>query len=182
MTEYINGYSLALFSLAKDEKKLTKYKDEALLIMESIIKTEEFEVFLDSRSIDTEIKNKVIKKSFDKKINKNLYNFLLLIVKRNKVKIILPVLKKLVKLINNDFNINEGIVYSARKLTQKEIKGISLKTEKILKTKISLVNKVDKSLISGFRIEVGDELIEDSITSRIEEMKEQLLRKELNVS
>ncbi len=182
MTEYINGYALALFSLANDEKKLKKYKEEAILIMDVIIQTDDFENFLDSKSIDSKIKYQVIEKSFNKRINQNLYNFLLLLVKRDKVKYALPVLKKLVKIINESLEINEGIVYSSSKLTKKEMDDIKTKTEKLLKIKVFLVNKIDHSLISGFQIQVGDQLIEDNILSRIKEIREELLRKEINVS
>lgn len=178
MIDHINGYSLALFSLAKEEKKIKQYKDEANLIIESLMDTKDFESFLDAKSIELEIKNKVIEKSFGGKIDKHILNFLLILVERHKMRVAIPALKKLVKFINENLNINEGVVFSSEKLSPKELKDIQIKTEKVLGIKIYLENKIDFEIISGFRIQVGDEVIEDTVASRLEDIRNQLLGKE----
>ena len=178
MTDHINGYSLALFSLAKEEKKLKLYKTQSTQVVEALTEVEEYESLLSSNSLSVEQKTKMIKQAFSKKINKNLLNFLLILIERNKFRVAKPALLKLVKFINEEQNINEGVVYSAIKLTSKQLKDIEVKTEKTLKLKLSLINKLDAELLSGFRIVVGDEVIEDTISSRLEDIKNQLLGKD----
>lgn len=178
MSEHINGYSLALFSLAKEEKKLKQYKAQSVLVIDALTEVEEYERLLHSNSIETEVKHKMITQAFGKKLNKNLLNFLLLLVDRNKFNVACPALKKLVKFINEEANIHEGTVYTAIKLTPAELKKIEKKTEKLLKMDITLINKTDAEMISGFKVVVGDEVIEDTIASRLEDIKNQLLGKE----
>lgn len=177
MTDHINGYSLALFSLAKEEKKLKQYKEQATQIVEALAEAEEYEKILSSNSIDANTKEKMIKQAFSKGLNKNLLNFLLVLVDRNKFRVAKPALTKLVKFINEDQNINEGVVFTAVKLTPQELKDIQKRTEKVLGMKITLINKIDVELISGFRVQVGDEVIEDTVSSRLEDIRNQLLGK-----
>ena len=182
MQENINGYSLALFSIAKEEKKLKQFKEQSQLIIDSLIESDGYENILSSNSITIEEKQGMLKKAFTKGLNKNLLNFLLILVEKNRFKIVRQVLFKLIKFINEDLNINEGIVYTPIKLMTKDLKAIELRTGKLLSTKVTLVNKIDAELISGFKVVVGDEIIEDTISSRLEDIKNQLLRKENNAS
>ena len=178
MTEHINGYSLALFSLAKEEKKLKQYKTQATSVVEALSEVEEYEVVLSSKSIDSDKKIKMIKQAFSKKLNKNLLNFLFILVERNKFRIAKPALLKLVKFINQEKKIHEGVVYTSVKLTPKELKDLEARVSKILSMKVNLVNKIDTEIISGFKVQVGDELIEDTIASRLAGIRNQLLRKD----
>lgn len=176
-TEHINGYALALFSLAKEEKKLKKMKDGALVISESLKDNEEYMHLLSSKRLDMATKEKMVAKAF-KGIEKHLINFILITAKSGKATIVVPVLNKLIAYINEDLNIKEGIVYSSQKLTGAEIKKIETRVSKQLGFKPKLVNKIDAFLISGIKIVVGDEVIEDSVESRLEQIKQLLLREE----
>ena len=176
-TEHINGYALALFSLAKEEKKLKKMKDGALVISESLKDNEDYTHLLSSKRLDMATKEKMVAKAF-KGVEKHLINFILIVAKSGKATIVVPVLNKLISYINEDLNIKEGIVYSSQKLTGAEIKKIETKVSKQLGFKPKLVNKIDAFLISGIKIVVGDEVIEDSVESRLEQIKQLLLREE----
>lgn len=178
MTDHINGYSLALFSLAQEEKKLTQYKTQATEIVKALNEVEGYEHLLSSYTLDAETKKKMIKEAFGKGLNKNLLNFLYLLVDRNKFKVTKPALNKLVKFINEKENINEGVVYTPIKITPALLSDVTKKVEKVLGIKVSLVNKIDQELLSGFKVIVGDEVIEDNVVSRLEDIRNELLRKE----
>ena len=178
MQDHINGYSLALFSLAQEEKKQKQYKEQAQSIIDALNAVEGYEKIMDSDSFPLDIRKKMVKDAFGKKVNKNLLNFLFVLVDRSKFRVAKPALQKLIKYINNEANINEGVVYSVNKLTPTQMTDLTKKTQDLLNIKLSLVNKIDKELISGFRIQVGDEVIEDNVSSRLEDIKNQLLGKE----
>lgn len=177
MTEHINGYSIALFSLAQEEKKLKQYKEQATEIVKALSEVKGYEDVLATNSIDAKEKEKMIQSAF-KGIEKNLLNFLLLLVDRNKFKVAKPALLKLIKFINQKENINEGFVYTPIKINSTLLSDITKRTEKVLGLKVSLVNKIDEQLLSGFKVVVGDEVIEDNVISRLENIKRELLGKE----
>ena len=87
------------------------------------------------------------------------------------------ILKKLKELMQIDLKIKEGIVYSTTKLSDQKIKELEKKVTKDLAIKVSLENHIDKELIGGFKIVVDDYVVEDSVKSHLENLKQQLLNK-----
>jgi F-type H+-transporting ATPase subunit delta len=166
MNVHINGYALALFSIAKENKKLDDYKKKSLLLIEIINQNDNKKV-------------KLIKEAFSKNLNKEFQNFLFILIKRHKFRIINTILNKLIKFINEEKKIIEGIIYTSNKLSLEEIKKIENKISKILNKKVSLKNKLDSKIISGIKIQVGNKIIEDTISSRFKLLKKELLEKEL---
>ena len=179
MSEHINGYALALFSIAQDEKKIKQYKEYSLATIEAIEDNEEVIHLLDSKSISVEKRQDIIKKAF-KSTNKNMINLLFILVERSKFYMTIHILKKFIKLANNILNIKEGIVYSIKFLDDSEMKDVQSRTSKILGYKVVLKNKIDAELLSGIKIIVGDEIIEDTVISRLEQIKYELLKREEN--
>lgn len=174
MSDYINGYALALFNLAKEEKKLIKYKNQAIEIIEALEANPKAIHVFNSKVTDIEERKALVKKAFGK-LDKTLINFLYVLTERSKFNLTVSILRKLIKLINENKNINEGVVYSINKLSPKQIKDIEVKTSKMLGAKVVLTNKLDANLIGGIKVEVNNEIIEDTVVSRLEQIKQQLL-------
>ena len=177
---YINGYALALFSLAQEENKLIQYKSDSQEIVEAFEQNIEFISILNTKSIPIEERQDLVTKALGKKTNKNIVNFIYILIERSKANILIPALKKLIKLINVEKGIDEGVVYSTTPLSKTELSKVIKKTSDMLGKKVTLVNKIDKELISGIRIIVQDEIIEDNISSRFEQMKNELLNRKDN--
>ena len=78
-------------------------------------------------------------------------------------KYLLIIFKKYIELANSKMNVKYGIIYSVEKLSKEEITKFEKKLSKKLSTEVLLVNKIDKSLLAGIKIKVGDYIIENSI-------------------
>ena len=176
LQDLINGYSLALYSLAIENKKIEEYKKQASEIIEALKGNEEYLQIISSKRISTEQKEKLISSSL-KGINKDLKHFVLLVAHSSKALIIPKVLEKMIKLINEKLGVKEGVVYSPEKLSAAQIKSV----EKSIKGKLgfipTLTYKLDKELISGIKVVIGDIVIEDSIHSRLDQIRQELLLK-----
>ncbi|MBX4209931.1 MAG: ATP synthase F1 subunit delta [Mollicutes bacterium PWAP] len=175
--EHVVGYFLALFELSKEEKKLLIYKEDSLKIIESIQENTDYLGIINSRTIKNDLKINLIDKAFKKYININLLNFLKIIAERRKGKIIIPTLLKLIKKINKTKKIIEGKVYSASKLTNIEVKSIQNKVSKEYGINVILTHEIDKSLFAGFKIVIGSLIIEDSVHTRLKQLKNELINK-----
>ncbi len=178
MSDHINGYALALFSLGQEEKKLKNYKDNAMDLIHAFAHNPDYIKLLDSKSMPNEMKHQMIQKAVGKKVEKSILNFIKILVDRSKVNLLVAILTKLIKLINTDLKISEGIVYTISPLNKGELSKVESRTSKMMGHKITLRNKIDAELVSGLKIVVGDETIEDSILSRLEFIKYELLDKE----
>ncbi|CAM9107004.1 F0F1 ATP synthase subunit delta [Mycoplasma marinum] len=175
MQEYINGYSLALLDIAKEEKKLSEYKEQSTIIVDVLTKNSGYVEILSSYNIETKKKLDLAKETFGGKLEQSLENFILLLVERKKTKYIIPSLKKMISFINDINDIHEGIVYSVKKLTAKQIKGIEETSSKTLGFAVTLTNKIDIELISGIKVVVEDQVLDNSVTTKINKLRQQLL-------
>ncbi len=175
MQSHIHGYSLALLDIAKEEKKLDNYKEQALIIVDLLLENPTYIDILGSYAINDQDRLKLVDKAFSNKIEKCLKNFISLLVEKKRTKYIVPSLKRFILLINKEKDIHEGVAYSVSKLTTKELKDIEVTTSKILNLKVNLTNKLDSKLISGVRVVVGDQVIDNSIATKIENLRQQLL-------
>ena len=65
----------------------------------------------------------------------------------------------------------------AEGLTPEEIKQMEAKTSKMLNATVVLQNKIDKDLVGGFKIQVDDFVIDQSLKHKLADLKATLLKK-----
>lgn len=177
MKQQINGYALALFTLAKEEKKIKKNKNDANLIIDLLSKNLKYINLLTTKRINYNKKYEMIDVAF-KGILNHMKNFIKILAKECKAQIIIPTLKKLIKYINEIEGVKNGVIYSKNPLTKMQINKIEKNIIEKLKIKVKLLNKIDSKIIAGVKVVIDDEIIEDTIKSRLASIKEKLLREE----
>lgn len=107
-------------------------------------------------------------------VYKNIVNFL---AKKNLISKSSDILKKLKKIINDENGIFEAKVFTARKLndtSKKELKHILQNHYKT--TEVDLVEILDPKLLGGLRIEINDEVIDNTIKNKINKLKNHLIK------
>jgi len=168
-------YSLALFSIAKDENKVKNYLDNAKVILELFMNSKLllFIDIMDSYKLTVKEKDKIINDTF-KKMEKQFINFLKLLASKNKFKLIKDILNIFIKYCYENLNIKEGIIYSSSLLKPSIIKAIEKKFSKDKNCKVSFKNLLDKELISGIKIVIENDIIENSIMSDLEQITKTL--------
>jgi F-type H+-transporting ATPase subunit delta len=173
--EKVIGYSLALFSIAEEENKVNEYFIDAKMILETFSNPDYLPLIdiLNSRGLTLDKKEKIINEVFVN-VEQYISNFMKLLVFRSKIKLITNIMRVFIKHCCEFLKIKEGTVYSATVLEKAEIKKIEKKISLEQDCKVSLVNLIDKELISGIRIVIGNNIIENSIISDLEEMKKML--------
>ena len=78
------------------------------------------------------------------------------------------------ELLNNKNNIIEGTVISAVALTAKKVKELEETLSKKYNKNITLENKVDKSILGGVLVRLGNIQIDGSVKTRLDNIKDQL--------
>ncbi|MGL6125445.1 MAG: F0F1 ATP synthase subunit delta [Metamycoplasmataceae bacterium] len=169
--ENLIGYSLALFSIAKDENKVKEYLRDAKILYESFL-TFDYHMFfniLSSKKISQAKKEKIIDTTF-KKLDKYFLNFLKLLVLKNKFHLIKNIINLFINHCYDYLNIKEGIVYSSWPLSVLNLKEIEKKLSSQFNCKVSLKNLIDKELISGIKIIFDNTIIENSVISDLQQI------------
>lgn len=158
----VYNWSFALLDLASESNKIEKITNEVVIIEKNLKQNREYLKYLNSYSISLDEKYQKIDEAFAT-FHQYIVNFIKLAIKANVAKYLLIIFKKYIELANAKMNVKYGIIYSIEKLSKEEITKFEKKLSKKLSTEVLLVNKIDKSLLAGIKIKVGDYIIENSI-------------------
>lgn len=176
MHQVISNYAQALFDLAKDNNAVSSYKKELDDVLETLLEVDNIKDFFVSVKISKNEKKNLLDKCFKDKIDKNILNFLKLLIDKNRFVYFKEIAREFHCLCNDDLKIKEGILEVPRHLDKQEIK----KLEDFLSKdeKVELKEKINKTLISGFKITFEDKVIDNSMKEKIRKMNELLMKGE----
>ncbi len=174
MEQLSNRYGVALFELAKEENVVDVWQSQVKQISSLLSKNNELLDFLEHVLILGKDKKEVVEKVFGKSIDKNILNFMFLLIDNKRVYILMDTFKKFNSLCNEAKNIEEGIVYSKRPLSDEEVTDVEKAMGKKFDKKIELSNKVDLNLLSGVKVVINNTVIDGSMRNKLDVLKENL--------
>ena len=169
-------YSEAFFSLALDKNKVSEYKEDLKLVLDTFKGVDSIDLFFASEKITKQEKKDLIEKSFNEKISVDAKNLLKLLVDKGRMGYITEIAEDYFHLANENLNICEGLIESVRPIDETRIKELETLLAKNGQT-VVLKQKINKSMISGFRITLNNEVIDGSMKSKIDQMQDLLSRK-----
>ncbi|MGL4343008.1 MAG: F0F1 ATP synthase subunit delta [Metamycoplasmataceae bacterium] len=172
-SEKSTGYAMALFSLAKEENKMELFFNEISIISDAISHNNELLNILSSLKINFKEKEKIIKTIF-KDTNFLIINFLLIICEKKLIFKLDNILNLFLKYSSDTLNIKNGIIFSSSMLSSQRIRKLENNLSLKMNSKIKLKNIIDKELISGIKIKIENTIIENSIRSELEQIKQEL--------
>lgn len=160
-------YALSLFELSKDEKIVEEIDANVTLIQKAIQSSQDFKNFINNPTLKKDERINVINilgKNYS--LNNYFINFLKILVEKNRIFFLEKILKDF-KLILSDFRgeIN-AIVSMPTKISDAQVKDIEATLNSLLKKKINLDFKLDPSLISGAKLQIGSYMIDDTAKSK----------------
>ncbi len=171
------NYAEGLFELAKETDSVQKFKTETDEIRRCFNTVENLKEFFESARISKTAKKKLVDDVLKDKYDRYVVNFIKLLIDKDRINIYEDICKDFRKLCNDELNCREGIIESARELTDDQIEEL----EKSLSSKdrkVELIPRINKSLISGFRIIFDDQVIDNSMKNKIRQLNETLIRKD----
>ena len=169
-----NRYAEALFQLSEEENITKEIYKELRNVVELVKGNKELDNVLKSPLVAKNEKIQLIEALFNNKINNNLKNFLKILVEKGRISSLKSIELTFKELLNNKNNIIEGTVISAVALTEKQVKELEEKLSKKYNKNVTLENKVDKTILGGVVIRVGNTQIDGSVKTRLDNIKDQL--------
>jgi F-type H+-transporting ATPase subunit delta len=170
MTDVEKQYSRALFSLALQEQIIDDVYQELKTIIEQL-NDDSWKFFLHPK-IDSQAKHEVIEKISKQSLVKN---FLKVLIDNNRFDLLETISYAYLDLINEMNEVVEVIVYSKGSLSTENMAKIKKNLETKLMKKIKIISHKDDSIIGGIRIEYQGNVIDQTINSSLQAMKETLL-------
>ena len=172
-TEVSRRYAKALFDIAKENSLEQIMFKEVNNILEIIISEKRFKKLLESPVLTSKEQKLMIQEVFsvkDKKkiiVSEEMFKFFKVIASNRRLNILKNVLysfSNLVKSMNQEVNVKVTSAVPLNENILLQIKGIfSNKTKK----QINIISYVDQSIIGGIILQIGSNLIDASIKSKI---------------
>lgn len=174
MADYkvVSRYVRSLLSLAEDQGKLEKVHADMQLMASAFDTNHDLVVLMRSPIIKHDKKNSILMKIFKGKVD-DLTLAIINIVTRKNREAILPSIAREFHNAYNDFKgVQKATITTTIKLDEalrNEIKKIVLKL--CDKDSIELEEKIEKDLIGGFILNVGDKQIDASMSSKLNALR-----------
>lgn len=173
MNEIASRYAVALYELALENNKLDIYQEQTRFVLNSLEENEEFFDVLNSKFISIKEIHEIIDKTFVG-IEIDIISLLKIIVENHRVNLLKDVFVSFNSLCNSHKGITEGMLYSAFELDKKTITDIETAIGKKEGRKISLIFKIDPSLIGGVKVVINNHIYDGSVKNKLSEMKQSL--------
>ena len=179
MYEYLDRrYALALYEVAKEKDKVDEYINDLREICDLIENNKDFYEVVKHPQISTKNKKRTFINIFKGHIDEELLSFLLILIEKDRILYLREKLNEMEKIDLERKNILSAVVKTAVPLLESEISNLQEKLEKQYNKKIIMTTEIDKSLLGGVYVRVGDDVIDGTIKSKLEEMKDIMLKRE----
>ncbi len=166
-------YAEALASqVAGDRARGQKIIEDLALIKETIAASDEFKNFLLRPGIKLEEKIKIVTELFADKIDILSLNTLKLLIKKRRTSIATEIHQAYQECFFRNEGIEKAHVYSAAAMDEASLSVVKQKLEKIFHKEVLLTNEVDEELLAGSKIKLSGKVIDSSLKSKINKMKQ----------
>lgn len=168
-------YGEALFDLALEDGTLTTIIEEVNIVKEAIAENPDLLKLLSHPKINKEEKISVIENIFKGRVSDSLVGFLVIIVQKDRYDDLDGIFEYFIAKVREYKNIGVASVTSAVELTEEQKKQVEQKLLQTTKySQFELSFYVDKNLIGGLVIRIGDRVVDSSIRTKL-----QMLAKDL---
>lgn len=167
-------YSRAIFELAQEENKLDDYAKDLSQIQEDVFSLPEAVKFFQNPLIPHQAKKDLLAKAFNKEISPDVFNFLMLLVDKNRIGIFNEIYEIFTGLKNQAQGILVADVITAFPLTKTQETQLNKKLASVTGKKIQIRKHEDKSILGGVIVTIGDKRIDGSAAGRLRSLKSTL--------
>lgn len=167
-------YAKAMFDVSEEMGRTNEVLKQFSEIVETIEKNRELSGVMYTPFIKDVDKKEIIEKIFSETSDRYLLNFIKLLIDKKKTRSLRDIYNRFAKMVDEKNIIEKGVVISAVKLTDEEVRNLEEKLSKKFSRKVELENKVDESIIGGIFVKVGNREIDGTVKGRMKGLKKEL--------
>lgn len=175
MDTIASRYANALLELAIETNKVLDYQNQVKYVYSVIKDNSDLVEFLKCYTINNEAKKELINKIFKDEVYLEIIHFIFLLIDKKRINYLSRICQEFNSVCNEYRGVLEGIIYSVEPLEEKRIQEVEANVALKLKKKVELTNLIDSSIIGGIKIVVNDTVFDNSIASRLQSLKQELI-------
>lgn len=162
-------YAEAVFKLAKEKNSLSQWS-EMLSNAEQITAVAPIQSLISNPNIPASKLKEIIFDIGGSKLNDEVRNLLSMLIDNDRVMIIPKLVEMYEQLRDNYEGVLETNIISAFSMSDKQLDKLVATLESKFNRKVKAKVSIDQELIGGVKIEIGDEVIDSSISGKLEAM------------
>lgn len=171
-------YAKAVFGLAVENKTQDRVLADLRALNAAFSADTAIADFFNSPMISAKQKSEALKTALNgKNVSTEVDQFLMLLAEKGRLGIFSEAVDAFQDEIDAANNLCRGVVRSTTALDPSERTQIEKTVEGVLKKKVIMTYKVDPSVIGGLVAKVGSHTFDDSLSSHLRRMSEELKRK-----
>ena len=162
-------YATAIFNLAKEKKSLSDWSNK-LSLLSNVVSDGQIKDFIaDSKVLDSD-REKVILKICKDKIDKSVENLIKLLIENKRLLVLPEIASFFEELKDADEGVVEAHIIMAEEPSKKTVDDLIESLEKRFNKKIEGKVEINKSIIGGTKIIVGDTVIDASVRGQLDNL------------
>lgn len=164
-------YAAAFFDLASENGLVERAFEDMVLLGNVCTANRDFVRMLQNPVIHGDKKNKIVTSIFSTTIHPASLSFIKLMIRKRRERYLPSIAEAFTDLYKASKGIKTAYVTSAVELVAKEKAGVLEILSKLTDKKIDLVEKTNAALIGGFVINLDNFQVDQSIVTKIKELK-----------
>lgn len=169
-------YASSLLELATEQNKLEKVLSDMEYIGRVIDESKELVVILKSPVIKAYQKISILNKLFSGSIDILTEKFIELLIKNSREAYLHEVVDSFISLYNLQKDIKTAYITTSKPLNEENLAKLKEITKLIKADSVSIVQKIDESIIGGFKLNIDDIQIDASVQSKLKELEREFSR------
>ena len=172
----IKKYTQALFKVVVKENDINQVSDRLHNIRSILKSVPELNQLLITRRVQVQDKMNILKNIFSYNISNIEMDLMVLLMENGHMMLFGEVIKRFDYLLDKNSQVIKIRITSSARLSDDEVQQISSKIENKIQKKVNVKIKTDTSIIGGIKLRVGNTLIDGSISSRLQKMRDTLIQ------
>lgn len=170
------AYAKTLLELASERQQAEAMAQELDQLQEIVLANPAFKTILSDPAIGSTDRTALLQRVLEGKVSPLMWNFLRVLNKRGTLKLLSEIADAYEDLLNDQMGRVEVDVTVAHKLSAQELEEVRLRVGKALRKEAVVHQYVDDSIIGGLVLRVGDQMIDASVRSQLQSMRQQLMK------
>jgi F-type H+-transporting ATPase subunit delta len=167
-------YAKALFEIAQEQNRIAEVEAELKAVVSVLNQNDDFAKLLKHPGIGAESKKALLKNIFESQLSEMTFNTLLLLIERGREDLLESLVSYFVKITSEALGQAQATVYTPVELSGAELSNIAAKFSALTGKQIRVEPVLDKSLLGGIRVRIGDRLYDGSLSGKLERLKKTL--------
>jgi len=168
-------YALAFMNLAQQQDLYDKFDSDLDLVKQTVNANKDLKDFFEHPLIQANDKKEVVETIFKEHVSVYTMNLIKLLIDKNRIFILAILADHYKALLNKKRNISTAQIITAIEIDEETKNRVKEKLQSVFNKTIEIETHIDKKIIAGMIVKIGDKIIDGSIKTKFENMKKQVV-------